>query len=253
MLRNLNSILGYTLSCTDGEIGKAKDFLFDDDQWVIRYMVADTAKWLPGRKVLLSPVSFGAPDWKTETFPMSISRDQVKESPPLEENMPVSREYEVSFFDYYGYPYYWVGDWGYWGLSNRPYDLSQKSVEDIKDATNPAATDATETGLRSAKEVNGYNINALDKEIGHVEDFIVDDDTWVIRYIVVDTRNWLPGGKKVLLARNWITGVSWAHHKVDVNMQSDEVKESPEFNPHTPVNRSYEIQLYDFYGRPYYW
>ena len=63
--------------------------------------------------------------------------------------------------------------------------------------------EANDVHLRSANKVTGYRIGATDGDIGHVEDFIIDDETWEIRYMVVDTQNWWPG-KKVLVAPQWI-------------------------------------------------
>ena len=106
--------------------------------------------------------------------------------------------------------------------------------------------------LRSMDEVIGYHIQTLDGWLGHVADFIINDETWTIRYIVVDTRNWLPG-KKVLLSPNWIDATNWAQRKVHLDVTSQQVRDCPEYDPAAPVNREYEARLYDFYGRPKYW
>jgi hypothetical protein len=102
------------------------------------------------------------------------------------------------------------------------------------------------------KEVTGYNIQTTEDEIGLVEDFILDDESWAIRYMVVNTRKWLPG-RKVLIAPAWINSIDWAEKNVKVFLSSEQVKNSPEYDASTPVNREYEMQLYDFYGRPKYW
>jgi hypothetical protein len=106
--------------------------------------------------------------------------------------------------------------------------------------------------LRSTKEVIGYHIQAVDGEIGHVEDLIVDDEEWFLRYLVVDTRNWLPG-KAVLVAPGWAKRVDWVKRKVHVDLPQEAIRDSPEFDPSRPVNREYEVRLYDYYGRPHYW
>ena len=106
--------------------------------------------------------------------------------------------------------------------------------------------------LRSVDEVIGYNIQATDGDIGHVEEFIVDDDTWIIRWFVVDTRNWLPG-RKVLVAPDWVTRTSWGDRDVHVDVTRARIKDCPEYDPGLPINRRYEQQLYDYYGRPVYW
>ena len=107
--------------------------------------------------------------------------------------------------------------------------------------------------LRSIKEVTGYHIQAMDDDMGHVEDFIVNDKSWTIHYVVVDTRNWLPGGRKVLISPAWIESIDWPQSRMKVDLSTEQIKESPEYDPHAPVNKEYEARLYDFYGRPKYW
>lgn len=127
------------------------------------------------------------------------------------------------------------------------------SAEQFKEETPASAAAAiADPHLRSAREVIGYHIQAKNGDIGHVEDFIVDDEAWAIRYMVVDTQNWLPG-KKVLVAPVWIESIHWAEAKVRVTLTRAKIKKSPEFDPAAPVNREYEDRLYDFYGRPKYW
>ena len=242
MLRNISSMRHYNLMAKDGEIGKCRDFLFDDDQWAIRYMVADTARWLPGRKVLISPLSLGAPQWPDQLLPVDLTKEEIKESPLLEEDAPVSRQYEMRWADHYHYPYYWPhGD--LWGIRNYAPAAPSRRREPEN------AEDPQGSNLRSIKEVTGYRIDASDGDIGHVEDFIIDDTMWSIRYLVVDTRNWLPG-RKVLIAPIWVDHIRWADESVHVNMNRERIEQSPRYDPKQPVNLAYEARLYDYYGRP---
>jgi hypothetical protein len=246
-LRSVNDIRGYVLNAQDGEFGKCSDFLFDDEHWAIRYIVADTSKWLPGRKVLISPISIGEADGITRRLAVGLTKDQIKGAPPLDSDAPVSRQYEVAFNRYHDWAHYWGGT-AVWGPHPYPRLLSRPEAGP---APPPVRTE--EPRLRSTKEVKGYHIQATDRDIGHVEDFIVDSDTWVIRYLVIDTSNWLPASKKVLAASSWVDLVDWKRHKVLVDLTSDTIKNSPEYDPMLPVNRKYEMRLYDFYGRPYDW
>ncbi len=252
MLRSLKEVLGYVLSAQDGEIGRCKDFLFDDLAWTVRYMVADTGRWLPGRKVLVSPISLGEPDWRSRRFPVQLTKKQIEEAPPLEEDAPVSRQYEIRWTRYYGWPYYWAGS-APWGVVEYPSALLlQKDLTEAAEQEQEEAAGREDRHLRSAKEVTGYHIQATDDEIGHVEDFILDEQSWTLRYIVVDTRNWLPG-RKVLVSPEWVDSVDWGEEKVFVDLTTRQVRDSPEYDPSVPVNREYEVRLYDFYGRPQYW
>jgi hypothetical protein len=106
--------------------------------------------------------------------------------------------------------------------------------------------------LRSAKEVRGYHIQESDEAIGHVADFIVDDETWQVRYLVIDTRNWWLD-MEVLVAPHWASRISWSEKKVFVDLSRQAIKNSPAWNPTAPINREYEARLYDYYGRPVYW
>jgi hypothetical protein len=172
----------------------------------------------------------------------------VENSHPLGSDEPVSRKFEENLFDYYGLAFYWGGT-GVWGPGIVPRDLIRS-----EESKNPAGAEAesSQTSLRSAEEVKGYHIRAKDDEVGHVEDFILDDRTWTLRYLVVDTRNWLPG-RKVLLAPRWIKSVDWASKMVDIDLARKEIENSPVYDPSAPVNREYEAQLYDYFGRPWYW
>ncbi len=247
MLRNLKELYNHVLDAEDGEIGRCKDFLFDDKHWTIRYMVADTRKWLPGKKVLISPISLAEGEWDPNLLPVRLTTDQIKKAPELDEHLPVSRQYEIQYHRYYEWPPYW--DYAQtWGFYPYPAPLFSEKKKELV-AKNPAKA---EPHLRSCKEVTNYHIQAEDGEVGHVEDFIVDDKAWTIRYLVVDTRNWLPG-RKVLVSPTWIKAVYWTQSKVDVDLTQKQIKNSPEYDPSTPIDRDYETQLVEFYGFSKYW
>lgn len=247
MMRSTKEVMGYTLKAADGEIGRCRDFLFDDQQWAVRYMVADTGKWIPDRKVLISPLFLGEPEWASRQFPVQLTKDQIENAPSVREDEPVSRQHEVNVLRHYGFPYYWVGE-GLWGLESSPSALREVSAEWITVPPEPMG----DPHLRSVEEVTGYHIEATDGEIGHVEEFVLDEDTWVLRYMVVDTRNWLPG-RKVLVSPAWVRGFDWPAQKAMVELTRKQVQASPGYDPDKPINREYETRLYDFYGRPVYW
>ena len=247
MLRKTkDDILGFTLGAIDGEIGRAKDLYFDDQSWTVRYLVADTCKWLTLRQVLISPFAVQGFRDADKVVPLNLTRAQIKGSPSIDEDAPLSRQFELEYYGYYGWPLYWQGP-GLWGPSALP-------VPGLGTVT-PAAERLEhhgDTHLRSVSEVKGYHFEALDGEIGHVEDFILDDQDWVIRYLVADTRNWWPG-KKVLLPPAWATNVDWARSSVHVNLAREVIKGAPEYDPSVPISRGYEASLFDYYSRQPYW
>jgi sporulation protein YlmC with PRC-barrel domain len=245
MQNTVSQLTGYSIGAKDGDIGSVDDVLFDDKLWTVRYVIADTAKWLPGRRVVISPIALGRVETDEKRLSVSLTKKQVENSPDVD-SRNFSREHETSYYDYYGWPYYWVGG-DVWGAGTFPSDLATQQRLEM-------AAREQETGdshLRSAKEVMGYYIEATDGDIGHVEDFVVDDDTWEIRYMVVDTKNWWPG-KKVLVAPEWIERVSWADSRVYVDLSREAIKSGPEFDPDV-LNRDYEERLYKHYDRPGYW
>lgn len=246
-LKSIKEIQGYELGAQDGKIGRSSDFLFDDRSWAVRYIVGDTHKWLPGRKVLISPISIGSAKESTQTLSVGLTKDQIKNSPPLESDAPVSRQYEILFNQYHDWGNYWEGPlaWGHY-----PYP---RLLQRTKDLQTRVATVEEENHLRSTHEVLSYSIAATDTNIGHIEDIIVDEETWIIRYLVVDTSNWLPGSRKVIISPEWVKRVEWANGTAVVNVPSEKIKKSPEYDPNSTLDRDYETALYNFYGLPFYW
>jgi hypothetical protein len=242
MLRSLNEIIRFQLQGIDEEIGRCKYFLFDDKFWGVRYMVADTNKWLPGgRKILISPISLCAPKWEEHQFPINLTREEVKNSPALDEHQPISHLYESELFKYYGYGNHWT-DKALWEGYPSPSPLVDANV--LKDSTQVKAEDQH---LRSTDEVKGYEIHATDQKIGHIDGFILNDEDWSIPYIVVDTRNWLPGGYKVLISHKCIEAVNWAEGSIVVNVSAKKIKESPPFDLERLIDAQYEIHLRQYY------
>ena len=245
MLNKAKTMRGYTLHGLDGEIGKAKEFYFDDHYWTIRYLVADTGNYLFGRQVLISPYALVTVDQKEEYIKINLTIKQIEDSPALNTDQPVSRQFEEAYFQYYRWPHYWVG----------PYDWGQyPSIErdpEKRDACNQGGK-AWDSHLRSIHDVSGYHIQATDGDLGHVDDFIIDDETWTIRYLVIDTKNWWPG-KKVLISPQWIERVSWNESTVFVGLPREIIRESPEFNDESELTRDYEIGLHRLYARQGYW
>jgi len=254
MLNKATTLKGYKLDSLDGEFGEVKEFYFDDHHWTIRYLVANTGNWLTGRQVLISPYALVAAIKAEEHIAVDLTRKQMEGSPSLNSDKPVSRQFEESYYGYYGWPMYWSGTYA-WGAYPYPYlggaaPFMVPNLEAPKDTV--SRQEAWDPNLRSTDSVQGHNIQAQDGEIGHVEDFIIDDETWAIRYLVVDTRNWWPG-KKVLISPQWIERVSWSESKVFVNLSREAIKSSPEFTEESLLTRDYETGLYRHYQREGYW
>lgn len=251
MLQSVASLQGYRILAQDGVVGKVQDFCVDDRTWTVRYLVVDTGRILPGRRVLLSPAVIGGVDWPAKVLAVQVTVAQVKESPPIDEDAPVSRRHEAELAHHFGWPATWPPPTVPVGPPVPPA-IAEPSLRRDRPTGPPGEPAGGDPHLRSVQEVRGYGIHARDGAIGHVEDFILDDETWALRYLVVDTRDWLPG-KKVLVATAWIAGVRWADRAVTLDLTRQSVQDSPAYDPAAPVNRRLEERLYDYYGRPRSW
>ncbi|MEO6210034.1 MAG: PRC-barrel domain-containing protein [Gemmatimonadaceae bacterium] len=245
MLYSVSTLKGFALRSRVGDIGHVRDFYFDDGHWTIRYLVVNTGGWLAHRKVLISPYVLGSVSSEAESVAVDLTRKQIEESPSLESDKPVSRQYEEKYHGHFGWPMYWSGLY-IWGQ----YPVIERNPELWTETAAPAPR--SDPHLRSTNDVSGHHVHAADGEIGHVDDFILDDSTWAIRYLVVDTSNRWPG-KKVLVSPAWIDRVSWDEREVFVDLDRNVIREAPEYVPGTPLTREFESRLHRHYERPGYW
>jgi hypothetical protein len=257
MFRRVERLYDITLQAVDGEAGSLDDFYFDDEEWITRYLVVDTGGWLGGRQVLISPtvVDFSH-SLELGDLDVRLTREQIENSPDIDLHRPVSRQQLVELNDYYGWPAYWGGSAmmgtatiGVYPAVVAGARATEEAAEEEEDAAEVYQGDPH---LRSTRVVSGYDIHATDGEIGHVEDFFVGEEDWCVRYMLVDTRDWLPG-RKVLIASHWIERVSWPEIAVYVDLTKEQIKESPEYDPEEPIDRSYELELFNHYKVPAYW
>lgn len=248
MLRSYKSLQNLTLAARDGEIGATHDLLFDDQAWIVRYLVADTSRWLPGRKVLLAPQVITSAGATSQTVSVDLTRTQIKSSPPIDTDQPVSRQQEVKLHQHYQWTSYWANP----GLGVSPMP-APGTVAMPAPSVPTLAGNSGDPHLRSAREVIGYRVEARDGRLGPVVGLIIDDESWIVRYLLIDTRAWLPG-KKVLVAPEWKVGrFHWGNQTVTVGLTCDKVRSCPEYDPDTLITRDYESRLYDHYGEPGYW
>lgn len=225
MQRSINDLIGSGMEATDGAIGKVDEFYFEDDTWTIRYLVVKTGNWLSGRKVLISPEALVKAIRKSGIFPVNLTGQQILNSPDIDTDKPVSRQQEIALHEYYPWQNYWESGFypgGVWGVIDGTPTIDRGIIE----AAAIVKQSNDDLHLRSTHHVTGYHILAIDGEIGHVKDFIVDDETWQLLFLVVDTHNWL-GGKKVLISVKHIKEVQWSNSKVFVDISTEAIKNSP--------------------------
>ncbi|MCG5078878.1 PRC-barrel domain-containing protein [Paraburkholderia tagetis] len=257
MLRSIKDLHGYTVGALDGDIGTVEQAYFDDEAWGVRYLVVETGNWLSNRPVLISPYSIKRADAELNIIPVNLTRQQVRDSPNIDTHKPVSRQYEIEYLRHYSYPNYW-GGLNLWGMDALPAFNANDAATGL--APEPSARTGqphvdppADLHLRSTDEVKGYHIETVDGNVGHVCDFIYADEAWVIRYLCVDTHNWWPGGKEVLVATQWIALVDWFASTVSTTLTREAIRHSPAYNGKTPIPRSYEIGLHEYYGKAGYW
>ena len=263
MLRTLKELHDYAIGAVDGVIGQVKDLYVDDEAWVVRYLVVGTGGWLMSRKVLISPMAIGEAHWATRQLQVSSTMEQVRASPDFTSEETVTRQHERDYASYYGYPYYWGGI-GYWGAGMYPsmmlsgYDTAaaqetmRQEDRDDRTSADDRRDGRADPHLRSCAAMTGYRIHASDGEIGHVSGMLIDDETWAVRYLVVDTSNWWLG-HQMLVAPPWIEGVSWSEHSVSVKLTRQTIKDAPAYDPHEGLTRADEARLHDHYRRTGYW
>ena len=226
MPRSIKQLYGDKLGASDGDIGRVKDFYFDDQNWAVRYMVADTGTWLTSRQVLLSPHVFGSLDQDGKVLRVNLTRKQIEDSPSIDSHKPVSRQYEEEYYRHYGWPFYWQGD-GLWGMSDFPIlELPAKSLSGEQAAATDPKRERDDAHLRSTQAVNGYHIKASDGMIGHVCDFMMDDKSWAIGQLVIKTGHRFTG-KEVQIPVGKVDRISYEESTLFVNLTKEAVEQSP--------------------------
>ncbi len=256
MIRSMKNMKGFSIKAIDGKIGEIEDFLFDDENWIARYLVIDTGDWLMDRLVLVSPSSIKKIDLENETVEVTLDKQQIEDSPKIESDKPVSRQHEHELANYYNWPNYWISAGG--AFLEGPIVVPQPNPTAIEKEIGEMnkkqkGEDKYNPHLRSINEVLGYNIHAKDGEFGHVEDFMADEENWNIKYLLIDSRNWFPGGRKVLILLRWIEKIVWSESRLYVSLKKKDVENSPDYDYSKPINREIENKLHDYYKKDKYW
>jgi len=241
MQHNIKSLIGCSISATDGEIGKVEDFYCDDKSWTVRYLILKTGNWLSGRKALISTSAITKASWKTGLIPVNLTKEQIQGSPDIDTDKPVFRQHEQTLNDYYNWQNYWEDGYYLGGIWCVTPLLDKKG---LIERNQPDEQSRGDQHLRSCNQVTGYHIHATDGDIGHVNDFIIDDEDWQVKFIVAETHNWF-GGKKVVIDVGHITEVEWNNSKVFVDITIDAIKNSIEFDEskfiHSKISKTVHV------------
>lgn len=257
-------LTGYDVFAIDGQVGVLEDFLFDDEKWTIRYFVIGVGNWLDKRQVLLSPICLDMVDQNRAGLNVIADKQTIKDSPDVLSEPPISRQQEVKIHNHYGWSHYWAGN-ELWGPHPSPRALTslgrgKMGDEEVDDKVFEEVRELQEksqpTNLRSIKEIasqlTGYSISAQDGNFGHVDDVLIDEDTWTIRYFVIDTMKWWPS-KHVIISPDWITDISWADRHVVIDLTQQDIKDGPVYDPDQTLSKPFEEEVHDAYKKKAYW
>jgi hypothetical protein len=236
MLRSLQDLAGFECEATDGPIGTVEDFYFDDRTWHLRVFTVVAGPWLAARKLLIPSRSIDDVHGSERRLTASLTLAQVRAGPDIDSMEPVSRQHEVWRYGYYGYP---PAD----AASKEAFFAAQSEMHRER---------GDDLDLRSFRAMLRYHIRATDGDIGHLEGMIVDDETWDIRYLIVNTSDW-GLGRSVLLATAWVNDVSWLDAIVTVGVEREAVKQAPVYRPGEAIDRSYETRLHEHHAKRAYW
>lgn len=231
-LWKLDNLSRFTLTARDGEIGNIEAIYFDDKEWSVRYFIVQTDSWLSGRKVLVTPAMIRDVDEKQEVLKLDLTKEQIKNAPPIDTEQAVSRHYEEQYYDYYRLSPYWLSD-----------PLMTPVEQNRDEPVTPG-----NLHLRSSEEVRGYRLHAEDGDIGHIDDFILESPDWTVRYLEVDTRNWLPS-KHVPVSPTWLEKIDWVRQEVSVHLQRETIRTAPAYDPKELNSQEYQVKLYAHYGK----
>ena len=246
MLQDGSVLKGYEIEASDGAIGSVSDFLFDDRTWKVRWLVVDAGNWLTGRLVLVHPSVIGRADYIRRVLPVKLTKARVAASPYIIRDQPVSRQNENNLYDHYG----WDPVWGssYFGPHATAPDVAEQAVAGTS-VRSPL--EGHDPNLRSLSEVTGYDIRASNGAIGHLENVVLEDEAWSIRYLTIVTRNWWPG-QRVLLSPYAVQKISWSKQQISLNASCEQVKSSPPWAPLELIDQAYEKRLHRHYDWPGY-
>jgi hypothetical protein len=263
MLFAVSGLIDCAVEASDGEVGVVKDFLFDDKTWKIRWMAVEAGDWLPGRRrVFIHPSAIAPFELSPKpSLPMmsspatlrltvKLARAQIEAGPHADEGAPVTKDMEGLLYDYYGWDPYWGGSpFGGSPLANAEAQIVEQAAQRNGEAHIPPLDGGDH--LHSVAEFKGYTVHALDGDIGHIENCLVDDANWDIRYLVIATRNWWPG-KIVQLAPYAVKDIDWFGEHINMNVTRDQVRSAPAWDPLAMANEVSEADLHRHFGWPGY-
>jgi hypothetical protein len=244
----LSALTGYPIKATDGQIGTVAGLMYGDSDWAIRWVIVDTGDWLSGRRVLLPVAALGQPDPESHDLPVTLTMQQVRDSPDVDVSQMLSQQSESLVREHYDMPH--GRDHVLWAARDgKSSDVVAPDAANILTADDPAGLRGTRrvSQVRPISEIIGDSIEATDGDIGHAEDFLIDTALWQVRYLIVHTSSWWPG-EKLLVSPMSIDWIDWARSIIHVGVTRQKVKDSPPYVPAETVDGAFEALFHSYYG-----
>jgi len=211
MLRSFKDLLGFAIRATDGRVGTLSDVYFDDETWLVRYCVIDTGRWLTGRHVLAGSRPLSVLDSTRRELWVRLSRTEVRRSQAAGTDKPVSKQRSAAV------------------MSSLQRLVPRRGPDSSALSSRIAASH--DRHLRSCNAVLGHRLIGSDARIGWVDDYLIDDKSWSVRHLIVDTGDNVSAGPRVLVAPNCIDKISWADAAISVNLTRAAVATAPGYQP----------------------
>lgn len=243
LLRHTQDLSPWTLCGMDGEVGFIYDLYFDDQSWAARYFTVNTGGWLSGRIVLIAPVAVIGIDAAHTSMRVNLQREQIAQAPAIDIAQPISRQYEIDHYQYYGWKPYWHTDPT--GLAGPAYN-PDSSVMTLDKPLLPEPSEPPH--LSKTDEMIGYQIHTRDGEVGQVQDLLVDEEDWVVRYAEVDTQKW-SSGKIVLAQTRQVEQIDYPSRTLTMSLSRQAIQSAPAYDPTEPITPGYEMDLFQHYKK----
>jgi hypothetical protein len=242
MLRSIEDLKGCKVACQDGDLGTVEHVYFDDESWGIRFIVIGASGWNGGQQVWVSPFSIKGIDFAAGVVTLDLTQRKMMGSPPVDTGKPVSRLKESKLFDYYGCRPYWAA------RAKPPFESSSgtgdsrlglESSQQLRPTLHVKGS-RLDIHLLSAQHAKSFSVATADGTIGRIADFVFDDETWIVRYMTVDTRDRWNSAREMRLSTEWIDGIDSASSTISTGLSRISVEHSSAYVGTRSLNHVYE-------------
>lgn len=252
MLDRYTKLTDFEVFTEEEKLGEIHDIYFEDGDWQVRYAIIESGDWLLGERVIIAMEALGKPNWEDKRIVADVSREDIESRPKIDFAKPVSRERLSELHQHYQWAPIMPSSAPPGSPIVGPYPILPPTADISERRKLLDQAEEGEGSLRSAQEVAGYEVECENDCIGSVEDFFIEEDGWIIRYLLIDIRRWIKE-RRVIVSPEWVSEIDWLGEEIEVDLTKNQIENSPEFDPSEAPTRKYETALYDFYHQPGYW